>query len=572
MSKKSRSKLWFLIHSWLALPIWFFVLIVCFTGTLAVVSQELVWLAKPEIRASKPSDDARLLSYDEILKAVHEAQPELDVRYVLRPDESHFALQVQAIAPDSSTKNLYVNPYTGKIQGTSPPFDFRGFTRALHGWWLVPFGRGYPWGWYLVSILALPMLASLVTGLMVYKRFWRGFFKPTLRLHHGARIFWGDLHRLSGIWSIWFIAVISITGIWFLIQALLADNHISISSRSVPAVVAREDVPIVPPGEKPKRVTIEQAIQTVSAQIPGFEASFFSLQGNAYDTLNVRGRAGYPLMYQSASIHPYSGRVVTSRTLSDRTPLEFVTESMRPLHTGDFGGLWIKMIWFFFGLVLSMMVLSGLLIWSKRTVLATAATLRRAPSTLAAGQYPASNAMSRTVAGQPTLALNRLWLKWRFHLNILLILLPLGFMPKYFADQALFKGEVGLGEREAAEVMVGPWSLRLAEFRAEPPRLEGPAGYFKSFSAALCRACITEVKATYLRIGQPRSLRTAGGIFFGSVHNMGASVPIPAKTRPDAELWITVEGWDGAMHQASIPLSQASPATVAWLKEQVGNP
>jgi hypothetical protein len=50
--------------------------------------------------------------------------------------------------------------------------------------------------------------------------FWKGFFKPTLRIRHGARIFWGDFHRLSGIWSIWFIAVISITGTWFLIQAI----------------------------------------------------------------------------------------------------------------------------------------------------------------------------------------------------------------------------------------------------------------------------------------------------------------------------------------------------------------
>ena len=56
MSKKSRSKLWFLVHSWLALPIWFFVLIVCVTGTLAVVSQEIVWLATPEARAVKALD------------------------------------------------------------------------------------------------------------------------------------------------------------------------------------------------------------------------------------------------------------------------------------------------------------------------------------------------------------------------------------------------------------------------------------------------------------------------------------------------------------------------------------
>jgi uncharacterized iron-regulated membrane protein len=51
------------------------------------------------------------------------------------------------------------------------------------------------------------------------------------------------------------------------------------------------------------------------------------------------------------------------------------------LHTGDFGGIWIKLIWFFFGLVLSMMVLSGLLIWTKRTALATANALKRSSKT-----------------------------------------------------------------------------------------------------------------------------------------------------------------------------------------------
>lgn len=63
----------------------------------------------------------------------------------------------------------------------------------------------------------------------------------------------------------------------------------------------------------------------------------------------------------------------------------------------------------------------------------------------------------------------------------------------------------------------------------------------------------SQVKATYLRIGKPRSLRAAGVIFFGSPYRMGTSVPIPPRTRPDAELWITMEGWDGSMHQASIP-------------------
>ncbi len=377
MSKKSRSKIWFLVHSWLALPIWFFVLIVCVTGTLAVVSQEIVWLANPDVRASKPSDDAELLTFGQVLAEIKKAQPELVVQSITRPDESHFALTARVSYPDGSNPTIYVNPYTGAIQGVSPEFDFRQFTRALHGWWLVPFTNGFSWGWYLVSMMGIPMLLSLITGLVVYKKFWKGFFKPRLRFNQGARIFWGDFHRLSGIWSIWFIAVVSITGIWFLIQAILFDNQISISTEGVPAVVAREDVPNVRPGEPIPMLDVDEAARIAIGKVPSLDVSFTRLPSNAYDHISVGGRGWYPLMMQSASINPYTGEVAQQRLLEDRSKLEFVTESMRPLHTGDFGGLWVKMIWFFFGLMLSMMVLSGLLIWTKRTAQATAKVIKR---------------------------------------------------------------------------------------------------------------------------------------------------------------------------------------------------
>ena len=377
MSKKSRSKLWFLVHSWLALPIWFFVLIVCFTGTLAVVSQEIVWLANPDIRASKPSEDAEPLSFEQVIDAIKREDPNVIVRSISRPDESHFALTVRLTYPDGRAVAAYVSPYTGAIQGISPSFDFQQFTRALHGWWLVPFTNGYSWGWYLVSLLGLPMLASLVTGLVVYKRFWKGFLKPTLRIRHGARIFWGDFHRLSGIWSIWFIAVISITGTWFLIQAILGDNQISISSEPIVPVVAREKVPLSAPGVPAPMIGLDEAIEIATQRIPGLEASFVTLPLNAYSHLQIGGRGWYPLMFQTAQLNPYDGEIAVSHMLSDRTALEFVTESMRPLHTGDFGGIWIKLIWAFFGLILSMMVLSGLLIWTKRTALASLNALKR---------------------------------------------------------------------------------------------------------------------------------------------------------------------------------------------------
>ncbi|ERO64754.1 peptidase [Pseudomonas piscis] len=390
------------MHSWLALPIWFFVLIVCVTGTLAVVSQEIVWLANPDVRASKPTDDAQPLNYDQIVQAIKRAEPQTRVDTIITPDESHFALSVNVTYPDGRSPTLYVNPYTGAIQGASPDFDFQAFTRALHGWWLVPFTNGYSWGWYLVSFLGVPMLISLITGLVVYKKFWKGFLKPTLRLRHGARIFWGDFHRLSGIWSIWFIAVISITGIWFLIRAILGDNHISISSEPIVPVIAREQVPVSTDGSPAPMISLEQAIGTATQKIPGFDISFVSLPSNAYSHLYVGGRGWYPLMFQTANINPYTGSLDSSYLLGDRSTLEFVTESMRPLHTGDFGGIWIKLVWFFFGLVLSMMVLSGLLIWTKRTALATANALKREEK--AARARPARNpapALGRETSESP---------------------------------------------------------------------------------------------------------------------------------------------------------------------------
>jgi uncharacterized iron-regulated membrane protein len=136
-------------------------------------------------------------------------------------------------------------------------------------------------------------------------------------------------------------------------------------------------VPLTADGSAAPMISLEAAIREAKARIPGLDESFVSMPANAYSYLSVGGRSWYPLMFQTADINPYSGEVAATRLLSDRSGLEFVTESMRPLHTGDFGGLWIKLIWFFFGLLLSMMVLSGLLIWTKRTALATANALKR---------------------------------------------------------------------------------------------------------------------------------------------------------------------------------------------------
>ncbi len=159
-----------------------------------------------------------------------------------------------------------------------------------------------------------------------------------------------------------------------------------------------------------------------------------------------------------------------------------------------------------------------------------------------------------------------LWRRWRFHLSALVLIVPIISAPSFFHESALFDGRKGLGEREIGELQVGPWTVRLAEFRVAEPESEGRAGYAKTFALSLCPACVDDVKAAYLRVGPPRNIRTAGALFSGAPYRQMAEVRIPERTAADDVLWLTLEGWDGTLHQVTIPIRIASPVTAAWLE------
>ena len=378
---KNRTQWWFLLHSWLAMPIWLFLFFVCLTGTIATVSQEIVWLFDASVRANPPADAGRMLTFDEVIEVVEQDAPGAYVTQIKRPVKSQFALTAQISYPDSTSENVFINPYTGEIQGRAANgFDFRQFVRGVHGWLLIPFNTGftrYSLGWYLVSLLGIPMLLSLITGLIVYKKFWRGFLHPRLRVNRGARVFWGDFHRLSGIWSIPFIFIISVTAIWFMIQGILFEVGVPFNGASqAPVFVARDEVPVSDQG-RPPMLSPDQAIAEVNQRYDNVEAQDVRLPMNAFGHYRIYGRSqAFPLVRESFLVNPYSGSIDEAMRVSDQPALMFTRLSMRALHTGDFVGLSLKLVYFFFGVLLTMMVFSGMRIWMTRTFRATHAAIR----------------------------------------------------------------------------------------------------------------------------------------------------------------------------------------------------
>lgn len=358
-------RLWFLVHGWASLPVWALFCFICLTGTIAVVSHEITWLANPDARAHNP-DNLPRLPVSALTDAVQARLPDADIDHVM-VFEPYMVTVVSAATPDSPKVLAYVNPYTAEVQSLNQGLTFVGFMRALHGWLLFPWQQGYSWGYYLVGLMSLVTLTALVTGLVVYKNFWRAFTRPRLRVNKGSRILLGDLHRLAGAWSMWFLLIIGVTGFWYLTQAILWDNDVEIAPH--PPALALEQIPAA--GSAPVRIDLAAALSSARQAIPELRTAWVSFPEHSRDNYLIAGAGDNPFFDQyawRAYINPWTGEVSSTSTPDNMGILQTFSHLADPLHYGTLGGLWTKLLWFLFGLVLSGMSITGFLIWGKRTL------------------------------------------------------------------------------------------------------------------------------------------------------------------------------------------------------------
>jgi uncharacterized iron-regulated membrane protein len=66
-------------------------------------------------------------------------------------------------------------------------------------------------------------------------------------------------------------------------------------------------------------------------------------------------------------IDPVSDRVIGERVASEMAAIERWVHTADPLHFGNFGGLATKLIWVAFGLLLTGLCATGVVIFTKRT-------------------------------------------------------------------------------------------------------------------------------------------------------------------------------------------------------------
>ena len=348
-------------HSWLGLKFSLLMLVICITGTIAVVSHEIDWLLDSDLRIEKT---AQVINWDAMAGNIKKTYPQRQLSFINRPLYSNAAAIALTEDPFLGARRVYLNPYTGEVIADKAWYaSVQRVVRDLHRYLLSPIA-----GIYLVGPFGLILLASLITALLCYKKWWRGFFK--LRLNNGGRAFWGSLHKVAGLWSLWFITLIAITGTWYLIEAVIRDAGIEFQFNE-PAIEVQQvkESHFIEKQFIAKQLPPSYAIKQAKAQFEQFTVASVSFPEDASTPFYIDGFTDVPLVRARSNeveIDAISGEVLSVRRTHEQSAYDIWVDLADPLHFGDFAGLWTKIIWFIFGLILCALCAIGIVIFLKR--------------------------------------------------------------------------------------------------------------------------------------------------------------------------------------------------------------
>lgn len=353
-ARRVRRPLHYLLHSLFGLTLSLFLGFVCLTGTVATVSHEIEWLLDPAVRATSDGQTDDWVAMWQLLRDTYPDAHIASIGSYDRADSSYFAREATLVRPDGTEFRALIDPRRLVITGERNRASFHSVMRGLHYYLLLPTEVPF----YLVTSLGVMLAVLLVTGILTYKKFWRGFFRlPSYR--RPVRAWMGDLHRFIAVWSLWFIAVMALTGIWYLVER-------AVPSVETPPPLASERV-IAP---TPNADTVRLWIDSARRALPGLSITFVIMPYESGDPAIIQGQWHAALVRERANaafIDPVTNALLDTRIAHELSALERWVHTADPLHFGNFIGLAGKLVWVLFGLCLTSLCLTGAVIFAKRT-------------------------------------------------------------------------------------------------------------------------------------------------------------------------------------------------------------
>jgi uncharacterized iron-regulated membrane protein len=331
--------------------------LLCFivlTGTLAVFSNEFDWLSNPAKRVAPSSVDG--MNWLTVYKSAQKQLSGESIDAINAPLHPWFSAEVIYRDQYKQRHRMFFHPSTGAYLGDGRWLNWQRFFRMLHRHLMLPLTLGIT----VVSLFALVLLAMLVSSLYVYKSWWKQFFRKPRWQHRKTR--WGDVHRLVGVWSLWFLLVIGGTGCWYLAERWGANAPI-------PERLQAKNTLALNQGNMPNSQSFSAMLREAKSVFPALTISKIVFPKKSGDALEIQGQGDAMLVRSRAnfvSFDPVTAKLIQQHDAHRLSWHTRISEAADPIHFGLWGGMFSKLLHFVFGLFLSGLIVTGTYMYGMR--------------------------------------------------------------------------------------------------------------------------------------------------------------------------------------------------------------
>jgi uncharacterized iron-regulated membrane protein len=193
------------LHTWAGLAFGSVLFAIFWTGTLSVFDEEIDRWMMPATRLSMPADP---LPIDHIIRpAIDRLAPATPHWFVRAATARAPILELNYAKPQGGRETVYLDPSTG---ATLPDPGTWGGTQFIYPFHIHLQIHWRDLGTWIVGLASMAMLALIVSGVIIHRRFFTGFF--SLRPERPLRLRY-DLHTLSGVVALPFHIIITLSGL-----------------------------------------------------------------------------------------------------------------------------------------------------------------------------------------------------------------------------------------------------------------------------------------------------------------------------------------------------------------------
>ena len=353
----------FSVHKWVGIHLSIYFGILLLSGALLTVGKELALVGRPDLWVPQVSDRAEA-PLSEIYANLLADDPERRVHFVLKSATPWLSGEAYVSSPDRGGEVIQFDRYDATVLGPRPQIKIFEIIEQIHVALLVPIGPVST----LVNATSLVMLTMVATGLIAYRRFWRGFFRwPKRDMTERMRM--GAYHRLVAVWIAPFLVVMAVTSSIFLLE----DLGMQSAPEPPPALTNRDTA--LPPDFGPEAMARAEAAAV--AAIDGFKPTMFGLPDDPAKGILIGGiveEAPFLSVGSEVIVDPLTFEVLQATRTEELSPRIWSIRYAREIHYGLWGGRPAQLLWVAFGFIAGTLVLTGALVYAARTAPAAPGT------------------------------------------------------------------------------------------------------------------------------------------------------------------------------------------------------